>query len=108
MSRRHSSGERVCWDCQSDESRRKSMTRAFLAALLLAAPLPFLVGEEPTPGKPKSFPRPAPSSAKEPLAKALSLSRAGEFLDGAVRAWTEDNNCGSCHTSYAYLMARPR
>jgi len=50
------------------------------------------------------LPRP---SAEEPLAPALSLARAGEFLDAATLAWTREKKCGSCHTSYPYLMARP-
>jgi squalene-hopene/tetraprenyl-beta-curcumene cyclase len=50
------------------------------------------------------LPRP---SAGEPLAPALSLARAGEFLDAATLSWTREKKCGSCHTSYPYLMARP-
>jgi squalene-hopene/tetraprenyl-beta-curcumene cyclase len=50
------------------------------------------------------LPRP---SAGEPVAPALSLARAGEFLDAATLAWTREKKCGSCHTSYPYLMARP-
>ena len=51
--------------------------------------------------------KPAASSAKEPFAAALSLAKSGEFLDAATLAWTRDRKCGSCHTSYPYLMARP-
>ncbi len=56
---------------------------------------------------PEKYPTPSPNSADEPLAKAFSLENAGTFLDNAVSAWTRDQNCASCHTSYPYLMARP-
>jgi squalene-hopene/tetraprenyl-beta-curcumene cyclase len=49
----------------------------------------------------------APNSAKEPLAARLSLARSAEFLDAAALSWTQQRKCGSCHTSYPYLMARP-
>jgi squalene-hopene/tetraprenyl-beta-curcumene cyclase len=57
--------------------------------------------------EPDAVPKPSPNTAKEPVAQALSLDRAGVFLDGATLAWTQEKNCGSCHTSYPYLMARP-
>ena len=57
--------------------------------------------------EPDQYPAPGPNSAEEPLAKVLSLEKAGTFLDRAVFAWTREQNCGSCHTSYPYLMARP-
>jgi squalene-hopene/tetraprenyl-beta-curcumene cyclase len=57
--------------------------------------------------EPEAFPKPTANSAKEPLAKNLSLDRAAVFLDGAALAWTRQKKCGSCHTTYPYLMARP-
>ncbi len=45
--------------------------------------------------------------AQEPLAAKLSLVKSAEFLDGVSLQWTEQRKCGSCHTNYAYLMARP-
>jgi squalene-hopene/tetraprenyl-beta-curcumene cyclase len=51
--------------------------------------------------------RPTPNSAREPLAARFSLAKSGEFLDAAVRSWTRQRKCASCHTSYLYLMARP-
>jgi squalene-hopene/tetraprenyl-beta-curcumene cyclase len=57
--------------------------------------------------EPEAFPKPTANSAKEPMAKALSLDKAGGFLDGAALAWTQEKKCGSCHTTYPYLMARP-
>jgi squalene-hopene/tetraprenyl-beta-curcumene cyclase len=53
-----------------------------------------------------TFPKPAPSSGREPLAKTLSLEKAGSYLDGAVMAWTREQHCASCHTTYSYLMGR--
>src|SRR5262249_27513358 len=50
---------------------------------------------------------PPPNSADEPMAGQFSLARAGEFLDRVSLSWTEKRKCGSCHTNYAYLMARP-
>jgi len=48
-----------------------------------------------------------PNRADEPLASGLSLAKAARFLDAASTAWTEQKNCGACHTNYPYLMARP-
>jgi squalene-hopene/tetraprenyl-beta-curcumene cyclase len=48
-----------------------------------------------------------PNSPREPRAAKMSLARSAEFLDAAVVSWTERRKCGSCHTSYPYLMARP-
>jgi squalene-hopene/tetraprenyl-beta-curcumene cyclase len=50
---------------------------------------------------------PTPNSPKAPLAKALSLARSAAYLDGVALAWTQKHQCGSCHTNYPYLMARP-
>jgi squalene-hopene/tetraprenyl-beta-curcumene cyclase len=43
----------------------------------------------------------------EPLATRLSLLKAAEFLDSASLNWTKERNCGSCHTNYPYMLARP-
>lgn len=50
---------------------------------------------------------PAPNSPDEPLAQQLSLAKAAEFLDQASLRWTTERKCGTCHTNYAYMMARP-
>ncbi|MBL8793618.1 MAG: terpene cyclase/mutase family protein [Planctomycetia bacterium] len=47
------------------------------------------------------------SSADEPMAAKLSLVKAAEFLDLAGTSWTSVKKCGTCHTNYPYLMARP-
>src|SRR5262245_17121999 len=81
--------------------------RTSIAVILLALVLGLLSGQALPASEPEPFPKPAPSKATEPLAKTLSLERGGEFLDRAVMAWTRENNCASCHTTYPYLMARP-
>jgi squalene-hopene/tetraprenyl-beta-curcumene cyclase len=35
------------------------------------------------------------------------LSRSAEFLDAVALDWTRKRKCGTCHTNYAYLLARP-
>jgi squalene-hopene/tetraprenyl-beta-curcumene cyclase len=55
----------------------------------------------------KEFPKPTPTKADEPLARQLSLRQAAAFLDGVAVNWTRDRNCGTCHTNYPYLLARP-
>src|SRR5262249_35000240 len=50
---------------------------------------------------------PAPNRAEEPLADKFSLDKAASFLDGVALAWTRERKCGTCHTNYPYLLARP-
>jgi squalene-hopene/tetraprenyl-beta-curcumene cyclase len=50
---------------------------------------------------------PAPNAPDEPTAGALSLARSAEFLDAVALDWTRKRQCGTCHTNYAYLIARP-
>ena len=76
-------------------------------AWILAAAAVLPAASAPQQEKPAAFPKPSPSSAEEPLARELSLARAGEFLDGASVNWTREEKCGACHTNYPYLMARP-
>jgi squalene-hopene/tetraprenyl-beta-curcumene cyclase len=49
----------------------------------------------------------SPNKPDEAKAEKMSIRRAADFLDGAAVAWTRKKNCGSCHTNYAYLIARP-
>jgi squalene-hopene/tetraprenyl-beta-curcumene cyclase len=51
--------------------------------------------------------KPTPNSPAEPLAPVLSLTRSAAFLDSVALAWTQKHQCGTCHTNYPYLMARP-
>src|SRR5206468_2809143 len=46
-------------------------------------------------------------SPDEPLAKQMSLTRAAAVLDNQSLAWTQQRKCGTCHTNYPYLLARP-
>lgn len=81
---------------------------AFLAiiALILATATSF--GKDPQPPvKPKDIAKPAPNSKDEPLADKVSLAKSAEFLDGIAVSWTREKKCGTCHTNYPYLMARP-
>jgi len=47
------------------------------------------------------------NSPTEPLAAAFSMERAARFLDQAAVSWTRQRKCGTCHTNYPYLVARP-
>jgi squalene-hopene/tetraprenyl-beta-curcumene cyclase len=51
--------------------------------------------------------KPAPSSPDEPIAAAASMDRAAQFLDEMAVSWTQERKCGSCHSNYPYLVARP-
>jgi squalene-hopene/tetraprenyl-beta-curcumene cyclase len=48
-----------------------------------------------------------PNSAEEPVAAEVSLPKAARFLDAVAVDWTRRRQCGTCHTNYAYLIARP-
>jgi len=50
---------------------------------------------------------PDPNMADEPLAEKFSLEQALHFLDSASLYWQKEWKCFTCHTNYAYLMARP-
>jgi squalene-hopene/tetraprenyl-beta-curcumene cyclase len=52
-------------------------------------------------------PQRAPTSPGEPLAPKFSLARSTEYLDSVALDWTHKHHCGSCHTNYSYLLARP-
>ncbi len=73
------------------------MTR--LAVLAALASIPTLAAGEPRPQVPAA-------KADEPRAKAFSLDKGVEFLDGVTLAWVRRNQCFSCHTGYPYLLAR--
>jgi squalene-hopene/tetraprenyl-beta-curcumene cyclase len=77
------------------------MKRGLPCYLVVTFLAPAVIAREP-----EAFPKPSANSAKEPLAKTMSLDKAAAFLDGAALAWTRENKCGSCHTTFPYLMAR--
>src|ERR1041385_2478231 len=47
------------------------------------------------------------NSPDEPFAKTVSLDKAAAVLDNQSLAWTEGRKCGTCHTNFPYLLARP-
>ncbi len=49
----------------------------------------------------------APNTADEPITAEFALSKAASFLDRVSVDWTRQRKCGTCHTNYAYLIARP-
>jgi squalene-hopene/tetraprenyl-beta-curcumene cyclase len=51
--------------------------------------------------------KPAANQADEPMATEVSLARSAEFLDAVSANWTRERKCGTCHTNYPYLLARP-
>jgi squalene-hopene/tetraprenyl-beta-curcumene cyclase len=58
--------------------------------------------------KPKAKPESQTAGpACEPFAAVASLRQAAQFLDETALDWTEQHQCGSCHTNYPYLVARP-
>lgn len=50
---------------------------------------------------------PSANTADEPLAESYSLAAAVQFLDVASLDWTKNRQCFTCHTNFAYLIARP-
>src|SRR5262245_30688971 len=79
----------------------RPVVAAFVVLALSAAPA-FARDDRPNP-----FPKPAPNSPDEPVAKKLSLTRGAEFLDAASVNWTTKRQCATCHTNVAFLIARP-
>ncbi|MBX6314054.1 MAG: terpene cyclase/mutase family protein [Isosphaeraceae bacterium] len=75
------------------------------AILLLLAAL--LGGQGGVLGSARAEDQPAPNTPEEPLAAALSFERAAAFLDAVAVTWTRQRRCGTCHTNYPYLVARP-
>jgi squalene-hopene/tetraprenyl-beta-curcumene cyclase len=47
------------------------------------------------------------NSPMESFAPVYSLSQAAEALDEMALSWIHLHRCGSCHTTYSYLVARP-
>lgn len=59
------------------------------------------------PGAIESLVAPGPNRPDEPFIKQFSLSKAVQFLDSAALAWQKEQTCLACHSSYAFLLARP-
>lgn len=47
------------------------------------------------------------NSEQEAFSKTMSLKHGAAFLDRASLEWTNTRKCGTCHTNYIYLVARP-
>jgi squalene-hopene/tetraprenyl-beta-curcumene cyclase len=73
-----------------------------LLAIAMVAPPGSTLAQGPKPAA-----RPSPNSATEPLAPVASMARAAAFLDEVSLDWTRQHQCGTCHTNYPYLAARP-
>ena len=50
---------------------------------------------------------PGPNRADEPFAEKFSMQQAVRFLDSVALTWQKKRTCFSCHSDYAFLMARP-
>lgn len=77
---------------------------AGVASLVMLLSGSFAIADEAKPAQPPKVTRNSPS---EPLAAKLSLAKSAEILDSRAVAWTRTHHCGSCHTNYPYLLARP-
>lgn len=73
-----------------------------LAVLVLAGSALLKAADQPAKVEP-----PTPNNAQEALAKAYSPTQAADFLDRVALSWTQQRQCGACHTNYAYLIGRP-
>ncbi|MCH2374409.1 MAG: squalene--hopene cyclase [Planctomycetes bacterium] len=45
--------------------------------------------------------------ADEEIATSFSAEHAARYLDNTATRWQKKRQCGSCHTSFAYLLGRP-
>jgi squalene-hopene/tetraprenyl-beta-curcumene cyclase len=90
-------------------ARKAARWAVMAAALTLAAATVLAMSGRSSRGEgPAATPTlPPPTSADEPMAPALSLDRAADYLDAVALDWTRKRQCGTCHTNYAYLLARP-
>jgi squalene-hopene/tetraprenyl-beta-curcumene cyclase len=78
---------------------------AYLGVLVAAAAVARTGSAPAQESKPAA--QPSPNSATEPVAPVASMARAAAFLDEVSVNWTRQRQCGTCHTNYPYLMARP-
>jgi len=77
--------------------------KAIFGTMLFVASVSFVLADPP-----KEPPKPTANKAGEELLKDWSPTKAGDFLDSVSLHWTREKKCGTCHTNYPYLMARPR
>ena len=74
--------------------------QALLLLCLLALPAGASRAQE-------ALDRPAPNSPDEALASVYSPTKAAQFFDSVALSWTNERQCGACHTNYNYMLARP-
>jgi squalene-hopene/tetraprenyl-beta-curcumene cyclase len=98
--------------CMTGRSRRPGFAPARGCTIVAALALAALVWREPS-GFAQEMaavanpPQPGRTVASEPFAAVASMPRAGAFLDAVALSWTRQRQCGTCHTNYPYLLARP-
>jgi squalene-hopene/tetraprenyl-beta-curcumene cyclase len=78
------------------------MSRFFAACVFTA-----LLAAGPVTGQDAEVADFGPNTAEEPLARKVSIAKAAGFLDSVAVEWTRKRKCGTCHTNFAYLWARP-
>jgi len=81
------------------------MTLAMIGALLVVAQAVTPPAQDGT-SRPNAEKRTKPTQ-DEPMAPAFSLKAAADHLDKMAVGWTRKHHCGSCHSNYPFLMARP-
>jgi squalene-hopene/tetraprenyl-beta-curcumene cyclase len=79
-------------------------TLTLLAVLFLGAAGSTRGQQGAPPPEPAKMP---PNSRDEPVRPQASLAHAAKFLDSVALNWTRQRKCGTCHTNYPYLVARP-
>ena len=66
-----------------------------------------IVVAAPVRAEPPEVTKPSANKPGEKLLKQWSKEKAAAFLDGVAVNWTRERSCGTCHTNYPYLIARP-
>ena len=88
---------------RSDRLRhRLTVASAVLASLWVTS---YAVSQQETDTSPESDPLEIKES--EAVATSFSIDRAAGYLDRASLSWQKKHRCGTCHTNFAYLVARP-
>jgi squalene-hopene/tetraprenyl-beta-curcumene cyclase len=81
------------------------MKLAFSSALFAVATAGIgLAQDNASPPLARKIARP---TADEPKALSLSMRHSADYLDSTALLWTRQHKCGSCHTTYPYMMSRP-
>ena len=81
--------------------------RYVLVLTILAAGAPPAVADPTDQITLENVKEPGKISPDEPIAERFSLRNAAHCLDVASLSWQKKHSCGTCHTNFAYLMARP-